>query len=148
MPSAGVSAEWTDSTALGPRWLWGKHFSLTPCSWASSSGPWVSLQLWQVGGRGRRLSMRSCLGIRSPAASPHHLCSCAVLPESGRGGHVALGSSCVFQGRGSPVGSAARRRTLAWGVLLHSRVGRIFHPPQSILQERSLFSNHRDVVAG
>ena len=43
---------------------------------------------------------------------------------------MALGSSCVFQRHGSPVGSAARR-TLAWAVLLHSRVGE--YPPTSHL---------------
>lgn len=125
----GASVEWTDSTALSPRWLTlGSLFLTQVPLWASSSGPRVSLQPWQVGREGG-LSVGSCLGLSGPVAGPHHLCSSASARRWSRG-HVALGSSCVFQRHGSPVGSAdRRRRTLAWAVLLHSRVGE--YPPTS-----------------
>lgn len=76
-PARECQPEWTDSTALSPRWLTSGSLFLTyALLWASFSGPRVSLQLWQVGREGG-LSMRSCLGS-GPAARPHHLCSCAV----------------------------------------------------------------------
>lgn len=80
---------------------------------------------------------------------PHHLCSRIICQNVVAG---PCGSRIVMclPGAWFSVGSAARRRTLAWAVLLHSRVGE--YPPTSrlrlFLQGRAFFPNRREVVAG
>ena len=146
----GASVEWTDSTALSPRWLTlGSLFLTQVPLWASSSGPWVSLQPWQVGREGG-LSVGSCLGLSGPVAGPHHLCSSAVCQKvvAGPCGFrivmcfpEAWFSSRLCSQEEEDTGLGCAPSQPCWRVPTH-------FPLPSVLQGRSLFSNRSDMVAG